>query len=516
MATSLDQIIASDRLPSLPQLALRVIELARAPEPDFAEVTRIVRTDPALSSKMLRTANSALFGLRHRVQSIEAAIPMLGITVVRTIVLGFSLATQRRPGDDIQRPLQKLWRSSLTQAVFAELMAEHTQGADPPTYFLAGLLQDVGILAAMHVSPDEYLDFVWDTSDFPNTLASERRHFGFTHIEITKQLCERWGLPEDMVEAMALHHSRLQTDARGHRNPLTPALQAANLCAQYIENLHRAGNREFDELAVFLNERYGWKVEQTEELLRDTIMRVGETAALYSFDVGTGWSSERILDDAKRILEEIALHSQLGSMARTRQAAVPSDSTAASTAMTDEAMRDAMTGVFNRRFMDRVLNERLSHDIRQKKPMGFLFLDVDRFKRINDEHGHQVGDEAIRCVASVLKGAVRNSDYVIRYGGDEFLVALLRVSTQEVEQIAERIRHEIHDTELNKNLDVKITSSVGALHYQPEADDSLDANWLVDQVDKAMYEAKRNGGDQVRLYEVVGHKLSAASAAVGN
>ena len=78
MPTSIEQIVASDRLPSLPQIAIRVIELARAPEPDFAEVTKVVRTDPALSSKMLKTANSALFGLRQSVKLSKQRFRCLG------------------------------------------------------------------------------------------------------------------------------------------------------------------------------------------------------------------------------------------------------------------------------------------------------------------------------------------------------------------------------------------------------------------------------------------------------
>ena len=91
---------------------------------------------------------------------------------------------------------------------------------------------------------------------------------------------------------------------------LTVALQAANLCAQYVENIHQPGNRHFDDLVAFLTQHYEWPLERTEDALRETIMRVGETAVLYSLDVGEGHSTERILDDAKRILEEIALHSR--------------------------------------------------------------------------------------------------------------------------------------------------------------------------------------------------------------
>ena len=77
MPQTLTQIVKSDRLPTLPSIALRVIELAREPEPDFREVASVIRTDPALSWRLLRTANSALFGLGKPVTSVESAIPLL-------------------------------------------------------------------------------------------------------------------------------------------------------------------------------------------------------------------------------------------------------------------------------------------------------------------------------------------------------------------------------------------------------------------------------------------------------
>lgn len=132
--------------------------------------------------------------------------------------------------------------------------------------------------------------------------------------------------------------------------------------------------------------------------------------------------------------------------------------------------------------------------------MGLMFLDIDKFKSVNDDHGHALGDEAIRVVADVLKEIVRKTDFVIRYGGDEFLVVLTRVTHRDLSRVAERIADEIRSATLPSDPSVRITSSVGAVHYQPGKRDDIDASWLVHEVDQAMYEAKRNGGDQVRLY----------------
>lgn len=75
MSFSIDSFVSSDQLPSLPQVALRVVELAREPEPEFAEICQVIRTDPALAGKILKTVNSALYGLQGQVGSIEIAVP---------------------------------------------------------------------------------------------------------------------------------------------------------------------------------------------------------------------------------------------------------------------------------------------------------------------------------------------------------------------------------------------------------------------------------------------------------
>jgi diguanylate cyclase (GGDEF)-like protein len=487
---TLDQILSSDRLPSLPQVALRVIELAAEAEPNFNEVIKTVRTDPALASRIMKLANSALFGLGKPVASVDAAIPLLGMTMVRTIVLGFTLSDMRTEDRDVRAVMQKLWRSSLTQAVCAEQLAEETSGADPATYFLAGLLQDLGILSILHTDSENYLDRVWDQCEFPNVIASERTAYGFTHIDVALALCERWGIPTEIRDAISTHHQHMQSGSGVKRKPLATALQAASLSGHYSVN-HRSSRRAMDNLYGFLRQHYKWQPKRIEEFMEETTLRVGEAAALFSFELGKNYTPERVLDDAKQLLEDIALQSQM----RMMQTGKPGGH--------DESLEDPMTKTYNRRFMDRVLNEQLSTSIRKRKPVGLLFLDIDRFKSINDTYGHNAGDDAICEVARVLNAAVRKTDFVIRFGGDEFLVALMDAKGDTVETIAERVRADIAAAAVEDS-EIKMTTSVGALHYTPVKGDSTDTNWLIDYADKAMYEAKRNGGDQVWLYEVKG------------
>lgn len=117
MPISLDAILASDRLPSLPEVAARIVEIARSPEPDFDAMIEVIRTDPAIAGRILKTANSALLGMRTRASSIEVAVPRLGSTMVRTLVLSFCLAEYQNKNSFNLRPwYQQIWRESLMQA----------------------------------------------------------------------------------------------------------------------------------------------------------------------------------------------------------------------------------------------------------------------------------------------------------------------------------------------------------------------------------------------------------------
>ena len=123
MPYSLESILASERIPSLPEVAARIVEIARDPDPNYDQLIETIRTDPAIAGRILKTANSALLGMRTRANSIEQAVPRLGTTMVRTLVLGFCLAEyQNRNSFNLRRSYQMVWRESLTHAAVSEAL----------------------------------------------------------------------------------------------------------------------------------------------------------------------------------------------------------------------------------------------------------------------------------------------------------------------------------------------------------------------------------------------------------
>ncbi len=207
---SIDQFASSARLPSLPHVAAKLIELAQQEDPDFAEVSRAIQSDPVVSGKVMTTVNSALFGFRPKVETIRDAVNKLGVNMIRTLLLSFHLARHKPGQPDLEPLFQNHWRSSLTQAVIAELIAEQIQ-QESASCFLAAMVQDIGILAMLSEAPEIYLSNIVKRNAFPNVAAAERSIFGFSHVDVSIAIIRKWGLSSRFENAIRHHHDQVFT-----------------------------------------------------------------------------------------------------------------------------------------------------------------------------------------------------------------------------------------------------------------------------------------------------------------
>ena len=160
------------------------------------------------------------------------------------------------------------------------------------------------------------------------------------------------------------------------------------------------------------------------------------------------------------------------------------------------ALLDPLTEVGNRRFGEIALDARVDELRRYDWSFGLLFVDIDHFKAVNDEHGHQVGDAVLRMVARTLVGSVRASDRVVRWGGDEFLVVARNVDGSELAVIAQKVRRLVELASFdNGGRRVAVTVSIGAAAGR--RDDT--ATSLVERADTLMYLSKRRGRNCVSM-----------------
>src|SRR5471032_1903206 len=170
-------------------------------------------------------------------------------------------------------------------------------------------------------------------------------------------------------------------------------------------------------------------------------------------------------------------------------------------------LTDSLTGVYNRRYIDRRLLEEIARARRQDYPISFMYLDIDHFKRVNDTVGHQGGDEVLREVAQRIKAELRLSDALARFGGEEFVVLLIDADLDSAAFVAERIRASVagalisvpHQTQVSITVSIGVACLAGGDHG---GEDEAIAHALVAQADEALYEAKGTGRNRVISYRV--------------
>lgn len=163
------------------------------------------------------------------------------------------------------------------------------------------------------------------------------------------------------------------------------------------------------------------------------------------------------------------------------------------------AFIDDLTQVYNYRYLDKRLDEELHRAKRYGTPLSLVYVDIDHFKEVNDRFGHQVGNEVLRGIGKLLKISVREVDLVGRLGGDEFLLILPETDLDQAQIIAERIRQRMEKTIFKSQSGEKIDFlrfSLGVSGYPPEVKKKEE---LITIADKAMYRAKRTGGNRVSI-----------------
>ena len=160
------------------------------------------------------------------------------------------------------------------------------------------------------------------------------------------------------------------------------------------------------------------------------------------------------------------------------------------------ASLDALTGVGTRRFAEVLLAERLDEWKRYGWAFALLFIDVDHFKRVNDRHGHALGDQVLTMVARTLQGVARAHDFIGRWGGEEFVMVVTGADQSGLLTVAERVRSLVERSGLpTEQGQIEVTVSIGATIPEPE--DNVDS--LIERADERMYKSKAAGRNRVTV-----------------
>lgn len=208
--TEIDDLVnnASDLI-SLPEVTLRVNELANDPDSTAADMAAVISQDPALVVRMLKIANSAYYGLSKEVETITRAVAVLGTKKIRDLVLSSSAseAFEGIPNDLIS--MQDFWHHSLYCGLLAQILSKKSNKTNSESIFIAGLLHDIGQLLMFNQMPEkshEAILLLMEGTEELETFEAERHVFGFDHTQVGSALIENWKLPPVLQECVEFHH----------------------------------------------------------------------------------------------------------------------------------------------------------------------------------------------------------------------------------------------------------------------------------------------------------------------
>ena len=494
----LKKLRRSRRLPTLPAVAVKLVELCNSDDVTIREVAMAVQQDPALAAKILRTANSPLFGLRRTVSSIDRAVQFMGLNATLSLALGFSLVRANKDGPGGRFDFDAYWRRCITTATAARALAPYAMPHPAEELMLAGLLQDLGVLALHQALGADYDPVVttMEGREHSRLARVEQKLLDTNHAAVGTWVMERWQLPGHLVKATQDHHSS------PHRlvgaEPVTRVAAVASAIADIWEHPQPAR-------AIKSAKKAGSELLRIRSSIMDSIIEAvnreaPEIGVLFEVSAHGPIDIERLLEEAQDAREVLHLKSEL----RTRRTEQMATNLALRLReLESEAQHDQLTRVYSRGHIHEFLARHLDASLRLGTDLAVLFLDLDHFKRINDTLGHNAGDQVLRTVGAVFQHAVRDQDAVGRWGGEEFLIVLPWTPPNAAKQVAERIRATLERTPITIDESprpLKVTVSIGVANVDHDAFPEVED--LVRDADAALYEAKRSGRNQVYVSEL--------------
>ncbi len=483
------RLVHSTNLPTLPGVALQIVELARNPEVGLAEVAEVMGRDPALATKVLRMANSPVYSRQRKIENVRQALVLFGLDGALTVALSFSVATVVRDASSGGRGLDyaHFWRRSLSSAAAGSLVGRQAGLQRAEDLFLAGLIQDIGMAALDRALPELYGELGDVQYDHRALLAAEAAVAGANHGEATAWMLEHWGFPEHLVAMIQASHGGDVQALEGAPVEARALFVAADLADAWWSPDRQgalAGCAErADRLLEFGQEALLALVEQLAE-------EIHLLSQLMETDLGDAAFLAAMADEARELL-------MLRNLRNIRRA---DDLEERTRELEEEAQTDPLTGVGNRGRFDEVLASEFEAARAQKWPLSLVLIDLDHFKRVNDELGHQAGDQVLCQVAQAIRSCIRESDCLARYGGEEFGIVLPGTPLEGAVQVCERILEAVRSASrpvAGRTLRVTVSIGLAALDAGTDMASQED---LVAAADKALYAAKRGGRDRLEVF----------------
>jgi len=490
----LEKVLDCPKLPSLPSIAMQVIELADDEHVTMARLAETIQNDQGLAGKILKTVNSAFYGLSKPCTTLAQAQIMLGLNAVKTLALGFTLVSAVKSSSEEDFDYDAYWRRGLYTGVSAKIIAEKTRTADPEEAFLGGLMQDIGMIALHAALGPSYAKFV-NSVPHERLLRAELEELEITHPIVGSMLAARWRLPAPLLMCIK-HHAQPSTAPPAH-HAIVRCVGLGNFAATLLITEERA--KPLQRYLERCEQWYALPHSEAEEMLDRIVRGAREVAKLLELPAGQFPDARNIIESANDKLVDMALRSDHEVEEATRRNAM----------LEQSALTDEMTGLASsRKFTDDVRAAFADEDSTAQTAFALIMCDIDNLGEINDQLGREVGDAVIRAVADRLRETFEPRRRLIaRLGGDDFGILLRGSDLTEAAREAEAFRRRIDESSLDMTAcdaspsDLRIRISVGVAAYDRESAIVFQRyEQLLHAADSAMRKARQDGGNRVKTF----------------
>ncbi|MGB0911311.1 MAG: sensor domain-containing diguanylate cyclase [Nitrospirales bacterium] len=499
---------ACTTLPSPPKVAVDLIQLANNPEASIGEIAATLQMDPALSIKILRIANSPLYANKRKVETLTQATLIIGLNGILALALSFSLvkSLQNEKTQGLDHALY--WRRSFIAASVSQAVGKQCHLHCLEELFMATLMQDIGMLALDRTIPKLYATETLNQAFHSQVCMHEQETIQTTHAAVGSWLLANWNLPERLQLAVNASDDPDRVPSTDGRAQFTQCVALSGLIAElYLTN---AKGQAIIDVAERAKTWIGIISEEFAELFDNMGALISNIETQFEYDIHSHLDTDLILENAREAL-----------LIRNMQAYRQVETLQVNTVILESQFQsleqssrlDPLTGAFNRSYLDEVIETTFKTAMSNTSPLSFIFLDLDHFKDVNDTHGHQVGDEILRGVASRLKAELRATDTIGRYGGEEFVIVMPGVNGAVAETICNRIvlafREKAYEVSLSNFLKVTVSLGVASLE-EGQAFES--AHEMTGAADQALYTSKTRGRDRWTAYRNLSAHQSSVKA----
>ena len=499
-------------LPTLPAVALRIIGLLKnAPDSDLRDIAKIIAMDPALAIRLLKAANSPFYGRRRKSTNLCQAMNVMGLNATVTLSLSFSLGNALNGLPHTNLDISLYWRRSLLAALASRTLGARQGLTCLDNLFLAGLLHDIGRLVFASVMPADY-DAVLAAAtapsgpglkppDYERLTEAELERFGANRAEVGAWLLGYWELPDYLQWAVAGSLNPLVVDAPADLIPLVACVAVAGRIADAW--LYPESKETQTRAAEAAKQWLGMEADSYFAVLECMAADLPDITALFDIQGLDAMRIAVILAEAKEIL--IIRNLQLIQEALDVRRRVE-ELESRNVTLEEQNRLDPLTGIFNRGWLDKTLEIEFKQANELGWPLSIAFIDLDNFKRVNDQYGHSAGDAVLVSVARLLTTRLRQGDIVARYGGEEFVVVLPGVGADPMQSLFIRLLNELRRAEhqIHQGHTLRVTASIGLATHRDKGHFFETPEALLRAADEMVYAAKQQGRDKIVIYQANG------------